>query len=318
MTDDMLDDKKDGSEGDITGTLVPTDPTQVAMGLEALRDFLTQVCAEEDCEWHAKQLTTLALEFGPEPEALRQRLADADALELHMCLLALHWGRGVLDDAMFNFCGNARLASMAQALHTLVVSGNALPRLPLLPAAGRRWRAEWLGVEALPPHDTELMRRCTRGKARRRVDALGRGQRVLMMLLADRRRGADWVRWKSVTVNLIGRYPERDAWSRAQLWARSEEELQALHVAVEDLRFVMDAAVTGLFAVSHRSLRCIRRVLAHWPSATQLFAEAQRNEAAAVWLFRWVGSARGATFNRSRRRRSHHTLYVLRWKKPRK
>lgn len=317
MTDEMLDDKKDGIEGNITGTLVPTDPTEAALGLEALREFLTQVCAEEDCEWHAKRLAALALEFCPEPEALRQGLADADALELHMYLLALQWGRGVLDEALANHCGNARLATLAEALRRRVDSRDALLRLPLLPAAGRRWRAECLGVEAVPSHGTELQRSVSRGKARRRLEALGQGQRILLILLTDRRHGAYFERWQSVTVNLMGRYPEREDWSRAQLWARSEEELQALHAAVEDLRFVMDAALTGLFEVSHRSLRCIRRVVVHWPSAAQLFAEAQCNEAVGVWLSRWVGAAHGAADKGSWRRRTHHNLYALRRKKPR-
>lgn len=290
MTNEMRDDEEGGMVDDMTGALVPTDPTEAAQGFEALREFLMQVCAEEVCDSTVKRLATLALAFGPEQEALRQRLADADALELHLYLLALHWGRCVLDGALFDLFGNTRLVSMAQALHPRVVSRDALPLLPLLPAAGRNWRAECLGVEALPC-GTVQMHKGGRGQARRRRDALRQGQRVLMMLLADRRRGACWELWQRVTVDLLGRYPDRSAWSRAKLWGRSESELQALHRAVEDLRFLMDAALTGLFAVSPRSLRSIRRVLVHWPAAAQLRAEAQRQEPAGVWLSRWVGPA---------------------------
>jgi len=290
MKDDMLGDSQDWTADDMTGALVPADPTEAAQGFEALREFLIQVCAAEVCDSTVKRLATLALASGPEPDALRQRLADADTIELHLYMQALHWGRGVLDGAMFDLCGNARLASMAEALHPRVVSRDALPLLPLLPAAGRNWRAECLGIEALPCA-TEQVQRVQHGQARRRRDALRQGQRVLMMLLADRRCGACWELWQRVTVDLLGRYPDRSAWSRAQLWGRSESELQALHRAVEDLRFLMDAALTGLFAVSLRSLRCIRRVLVHWPAAAQLCAEAQRQEPAGVWLKCWVGPA---------------------------
>ncbi len=290
MKDEMPDDTQDWTVDDMTGALGPGDPMEAAQGFEALREFLIQVGAEEVCDSTVKRLATLALAFGPEPEALRQRLADADALELHLCLQALHWGRGVLDGALFDLCGNAHLASIAEALHPRVVSRDALPLLPLLPAAGRNWRAECLGIETLP-RDTEQVPRGSRGHARKRRDALRQGQRVLMMLVADRRRGACWALWQRVTIDLLGRYPDRSAWSRAQLWERSESELQALHGAVEDLRFLMDAALTGLFAVSDRSLRCIRRVLVHWPAAAQLCAQAQRQEPSGGWLKRWVGPA---------------------------
>lgn len=47
MPNEMLDDKGGGMVDDMTGALVPTDPTAAALGFEALREFLIEVSAEE-------------------------------------------------------------------------------------------------------------------------------------------------------------------------------------------------------------------------------------------------------------------------------
>lgn len=283
------------------------DPQSVAAGFHALRGFLEEVVAEPDCDEVIQRLATLALAWFPAPEALDWHLAGASALQLHVWLHGLHWGRCVLDAAQFDCVRNRRLAARGQALHALVMSRDALPLLPVLPWEGRRWRAIVLGVEGLVVAGTQMPSRsgATHGPARssvtRLLGVLRQGHELLLTLAREPRRGAYQRPWQEAIESLLHAYPRRETWSRRQMWAQSESALHGVHQAVESLRHVMDAAQHGLLSVSDSTRRSMRRLLKHWPSAESLADEAQRCEAPERWLHRRIGPAPRRMEGRSRR-----------------